>query len=141
MPIHNSDLKIAKSKLIENSLTLAIVKKGKLLFETKSPGIDGFLQAIKKHGKRLIASSVADKLVGVAAAALCAYSGMASVFATTISDQAIKVLEDNHILYEFENQVPHILNKARDDFCPLEKLIRNTMNPKEAYNKLKYACT
>ena len=131
------DLPLAKHRLKENNLTLSIVKGGKVLFETQSHGIIGLLQAIEKLGKELIESSVADKIVGRAAALLCAYSGVASVFAVTISEEGRRALEDNHVFYQFENRVPNILNYKRTDLCPFEKLTTGLTNLKEAYEKIK----
>jgi len=131
------DLTLAKLRLKEKNLTLSIVKGGKVLFETQSHGIIGLLQAIEKLGEKLVESSVADKIVGRAAALLCAYSGVASVFAVTISEEGRKVLEDNHVFYEFENRVSNILNYKRTDLCPFEKLTAALANTKEAYEKIK----
>ncbi|MFQ6080770.1 MAG: DUF1893 domain-containing protein [Candidatus Bathyarchaeia archaeon] len=132
------DLTLAKLRLKEKNLTLSIVKGGKVLFETRSHGIVGLLQAIEELGQELIESSVADKIVGRAAALLCAYSGVASVFAVTISEEGRRALEDNHIFYRFENRVPNILNDKRTDLCPFEKLTSGLTNPKEAYEKIKF---
>jgi len=137
MKVRNRDLKLAKLRLKERDLTLVIVKEGKVIFETKSQGVNGFLQAIEKFGKRLVASSVADKIVGAAAAMLCAYSEVSSVFAATISEEGIRVLEDNNIIYQFDNHVPNILNHDKTDICPFEKLAIGSRDPKEAYTKLK----
>jgi hypothetical protein len=131
------DLRLAKLKLKERDLTLVIVKRGKVIFETESHELHGFLQAIEKLGKGLIASSVADKIVGTAAAMLCVYSEVTTVFAATISEKGIKVLKDNDIFYQFENCVPNILNHDRTDICPFEKLTASSRDPKEAYVKLK----
>ncbi len=131
------DLTLAKRRLKEKNFTLSIVKGGTVLFETRSHGIIGFLQAIEKLGEELMESSVADKIVGRAAALLCAYSGVASVFAVTISEEGRKVLEDNHVFYQFENRVSNILNSKRTDLCPFEKLTAPLANPKEAYEKIK----
>jgi len=131
------DLTLAERRLKKRNLTLSIVKGSKVLFETQSHGIVGFLQAIEKLGKELMESSVADKIVGRAAALLCAYSGVASVFAVTISEEGRKVLEDHHVFYQFENRVPNILNSKRTDLCPFEKLTAAFANPKEAYEKIK----
>ena len=135
--MRDRDLELAKFRLKEKDLTLVIVKEGKVIFETKSQGVSGFLQAIEKFGKRLVASSVADIIVGAAAAMLCVYSEVASVFAVTVSEEGIRVLEDNNVFYRFENQVPNILNHDKTDICPLEKLAIGSRDPKEAYTKLK----
>jgi len=140
MNMKNQDLEFAKSKLIEEDLSLVIVKKGKVIFETKKQGISGFLQAIEKLDKNLVAASAADKIVGVAAALLCVYAGVVSVFALTISEGGMRVLEDNNIACQFERTVPNILNRDKKDVCPFEKLAMTAGNSEEAYVKLR-SCT
>lgn len=137
MKVRDRDLELAKSRLKDRDLTLVIVKEGKVIFETRSQGVGGFLQAIEKLGKRLVASAVADKIVGAATAMLCVYSEVSSVFAVTISEEGIRVLKDNDIIYQFENEVPNILNHDKTDICPFEKLVIGSRDPKEAYTKLK----
>ena len=133
----NNDLEHAQLRLINEDLSLVIVKKEKVIFETKESGIKGFLQAIEKLDKKLVQSSVADKIVGVAAAMLCVYAGVSSLFAMTISDRGIKVLKDNKIAYCFENQVANIMNRSKTDVCPFEKQAIISINSEEAYLKLK----
>ncbi len=82
-------------------------------------------------------SSIADRIVGRAAALLCVYSKAASVFAVTISGEAIQVLEDNKVFYRFQNHVPNILNYEGNDICPFEKLVIDLTKPEKAYKKLK----
>jgi len=137
MNMKNQDLELAKLKLIEENLSLVIVKKGKVIFETKKQGISGFLQAIEKLDKNLVAASAADKIVGVAAAMLCVYAGVASVFALTISEEGIRVLEDNNIAHLFEKKVSNILNRNKNDVCPFEKRAMDAGSSDEAYVKLK----
>jgi hypothetical protein len=137
MNVKNQDLEFAKLKLTKEDLSLVIVKKGKVIFETKKQGISGFLQAIEKLDKKLVAASAADKIVGVAAAMLCVYAGVASVFALTISEGGIRVLEDNSISCRFEKKVSNILNRGKSDVCPFEKLAMASGSPDEAYVKLK----
>jgi len=137
MNVENQDLELAKLKLIEEDLSLVIVKRGEVIFETKKQGITGFLQAIEKQDKNLVAASAADKIVGVAAAMLCVYAGITSVFALTISEEGIMVLEDNNITYLSEKKVPNILNRNKNDVCPFEKLAMASGSSEEAYVKLK----
>jgi len=137
MNVKNQDLELAKLKLIEENLSLVIVKKGKVIFETKKQGISGFLQAIEKLNKNLVAASAADKIVGVAAAMLCVYAGVASVFALTVSEGGLGVLEDNNIVCLFEMKVSNILNRSKNDVCPFEKVAMDSGSSEEAYVKLK----
>jgi hypothetical protein len=131
------DLEIARIRLKEGNLSLVIAKNGKIIFETRSHGLRGFLQAINLLDKELAESSVADRIMGRAAALLSVYSHISAVFAVTISKEGIKVLEDNNIPYQFESCVPKILNSKGDDMCPFEKLTITLTNPAKAYSKLK----
>lgn len=137
MDMKDQDLELAKLKLIADDLSLVIVKKGTVIFETKKQGINGFLQAIEKLNKTLVAASVADKIVGVAAAMLCVYAGVSSVFALTVSEGGLGVLEDNNISYRFEKKVSNILNRSKNDVCPFEKVAMDSGSSEEAYVKLK----
>ena len=132
-----SDLRYAKRELHQNDLNLAIVKKGKILFETRSPGIGGFLLAIENVGTKLVDSSAADRIVGRAAAFLCTYAEIASVFAVTMSAEGLEVLRKNEIRYEYKQLVPHILNSAQTAICPFEDLTSGLTDAEEAYLKLK----
>ncbi len=135
------DLEIAKMRLKKNDLNLVITKEGKVIFETRKPGIDGFLEAIDELNQNLVASSVADRIVGVAAAMLFAYSQVASVFALTISKGGVNVLESNGIKYHFEKKVANILNHNRTEMCPFERAAIASKNSSEAYIKLKALAT
>jgi len=139
--VKKQDLDFAKLKLLEKDLSLVIVKNGKVIFETNKQGINGFLQAIEELNSNLVGSSVADKIVGVAAAILCVYAGVVSVFALTISEEGINLLEDNNITYMFKKKVLNILNRDKNDVCPFEKIALNSRNPDDTYLKLKNLAT
>lgn len=131
------DLETARIRLKEGNLSLVIAKNGKIIFETRSHGLRGFLQAINLLDKELAESSIADRIMGRTAALLSVYSNVSAVFAVTISKEGIKMLEDNNIPYQFESCVPKILNSKGDDMCPFEKLTITLTNPAKAYSKLK----
>jgi len=133
------DLDIAKNLLKRNNDTLVIVKNGDVLLETNSSGIRGLIAAIEKIGEDMKRSAMADKLVGEAAAQLCAYSKVLEVFAVTLSKCGKDVLEKNHIRYEYENLVPHILNLNKTDLCPFEKIVTGSRGPEDAFRRLKKA--
>jgi hypothetical protein len=135
--MNDQDLELAKLKLIEEDFSLVVVKKGKVVFETKKQGVSGFLKAIEKMHQKLFDASVADKIVGVAAAMLCVYSGVSSVFALTVSEGGIMVLEENNIVCLFEKKVSSILNRDKTDVCPFEKTALASETSEEAYVKLK----
>lgn len=129
------DLELARLRLKEKYLALVVVKNGKVIFETESHGIKGFLQAIQLLGKELAGSSVADRIVGRAVALLCVYLQVSAVFAATMSIEGARTLEHDDIFYQFEKCVPAVLNQKGDDICPFEKLALTCATPEEAYRK------
>lgn len=134
-----NDLELAKQTLKHNKLSLVIVKNGAVIFETRMHGVAGFLQAIEKLGSLLHGASVADKIVGRAAAMLCLHSRVESVFALVMSEKAKALLESKGVHYEAKTLVSRVMGKDGRTDCPFERLVSEIDDPKEAYAKLK-AC-
>jgi hypothetical protein len=134
-----SDLQTAKKLLFQKNLTLVIVKDGKVLFETDSPRISGFIKAIDSISAELKGASVADRVVGKAVALLCVYSGIHDVYAEVLSRKAKIMLEQNGIAFEYKEIVDTVLNPDKTDMCPLEKVAENISNPKDSYAAFKAA--
>lgn len=65
-------------------------------------------------------SAVADKVVGKGAAALLVIGGATAVYANLISEPALQMLRDNNVNVQYGTLVPHILNRDRSGYCPLE---------------------
>ncbi len=131
------DLEKAKKHLNEKNLTLSIVKNNETIFETKSHGISGFLEAIGKLADSLNGASIADKIVGKAIALLCVYARVKAVYAVTLSKQAKSVFEQHSIYHKWENLAENTLDINKTASCPFEKLATKISNPKDAYLKLK----
>jgi len=136
-----ADLSLAKQRLSQKNLSLVIAKNGRVLFETESHGIIGLLKAIKQLQDNMACSSVADRIVGRAAALLLVYSSVVAVFGVTSSDGGIEILKNSHVFHEFERRVPCILDSKGVDVCPFERLVARFSHPKEAYKELKAYCT
>ncbi|MEM3627885.1 MAG: DUF1893 domain-containing protein [Candidatus Bathyarchaeia archaeon] len=135
--MENSDLEIAKRRLKRRGLTLSIVKSGKVIFETTSHGISGFLEAMEKFGEKLNGGSVADKVVGKAIALLCVDANVKAVYATILSEKAVKILQKYSIQHEWERLVEKILAPNKTEICPFEKLADKLKSPKGTYAKFK----
>lgn len=85
--------------------------------------------------------SVADLVVGKAAAMLFIKSGIKEVFAKTLSESGKKILENNGIYYEYETLTEKIINRAGTDVCPMEKAVKGTDDIEKAYLILKNKIT
>lgn len=131
------DIDIARRRLKENNLSLVIVKGGKVIFESRLHGLTGLIQAIDSLGEHLPSSSVADKIVGRAAALLLIYSHVSDVYATTISLDGLNLLIEGGIRVEYDNLVSRIMNRQGNDICPFEKISLTISSPEEAYITIK----
>jgi len=130
-----SDLDIAK-ELLSEKVNIAFVKKGKTIFCSDEEGVKGFLAAIKNLGEELQDSSIADKIAGRAVALLCMHVKIKSLYAKTMSESCIRVLQNSGIAFGFEKVVKNILNKDKTDMCPLEKLVSEISDPQIGFEKL-----
>src|ERR1700690_999390 len=102
------DLEITKKKLYSKQLTLAIVKNNKLLFETDSHRISGFIHAIDTLGTQLNGASVADRVAGTALALLCLYTGIREVYAEVLSKKAQTLFQENKVFCQWEQLVDNV---------------------------------
>ena len=76
--------------------------------------------------------SVADKVVGKAAAFLYVLLNVGTVYALTVSEQAEKVLKKYQIPLIYEQKVPAIHNRANTGLCPMEQATWGIDEPAEA---------
>ncbi|ADV44306.1 DUF1893 domain-containing protein [Bacteroides helcogenes] len=74
-------------------------------------------------------AAIADKIIGKGAAALMVLGGIEKVYADIISTPALALLCDAGIETSFAQEVPHIINRDKTGWCPLET----------ACSQLKYA--
>jgi len=130
------DLELAKKELEEKELTLAIAKEGEIIFTSTDKGIKPMYTAVLKLKEELRGSSVADRVIGRAAAILCKYAGIKELYTKLISDEAIKVLKDGDITFTYDESSPYIKNRDKTDMCPVEKLSQNVDNPEELIQKI-----
>lgn len=131
------DLGIAKEALSEGDLTLVVAKDGKILFKSKSHGVSDMLAMIDELGTQAEDASLADSVVGRAAALLCVYSRTAAVYGVRMSEGAASILKAKGIRHEFGTLVPKILNRARTDICPFDRAVLGLEDPSIALERLK----
>jgi hypothetical protein len=117
-----NDLDLAKRTLLAGDYALVIAKGGKLLFTSRETSIRPIYQAVQELGESLEGASIADKVIGKAAALFCILGRVKSVYAALISEIAIETLQAAGIELEFEESCPYILNRSRDGMCPIETL-------------------
>lgn len=117
----SGDMEKAKRRLHEKGLTIVVVKDFKLLFESKARGISNLLKALDILGDCMRGASIADKIVGKAAALLCISAKVRAVYAPTMSMDAKRILEKYGVDAEWDILVEKILDSLGKDICPLRE--------------------
>lgn len=130
------DVDLAKDLLEKDQLTLAIVKNGKVIFTSKEKGINPLFTAVRELKEELRGSSIADRVTGKAAAMLCVYAEIKELYTKVLSENAVEVLSDSSVVYEFEKSTPHIKNRDKTGMCPIETLSLKSNNIQELLSNI-----
>jgi hypothetical protein len=131
----NDDIKLAKKKLEEGGLACVVVRDGEILFTSRNRGISPLVEFNGISDDRG-GYSLADKVIGRAAAFLCIYSNIEFVYAVVISSPAMRILEKNGVPVTFNIEVTAIKNRTGDGLCPLEKLSAGVEDPGTMFDKV-----
>ena len=124
---------VAKKLLVGDKTCILV--KGDEIIESEERGIKPMM-ALISNATDLSGFSVADKIVGKAAAMLFVLAQIEEVYAEVISEKGIKILEEHSIPYSYLTKTDSIINRKGDDICPMEKTVMEIDNPKEAYEAL-----
>ncbi|NLJ74289.1 MAG: DUF1893 domain-containing protein [Firmicutes bacterium] len=130
------DLQIALDLFQEESLGLVIVKEGQVLYSGVEQRLLPLFKALEGLGERAWGSSVADKVIGRAAAMLLVCAEVKSCYSPLGSQGALEILQSNHIPAHFEEVVPQILDTSGLRTCPMERLVDGITDPAEGRLKL-----
>ncbi len=98
-----------------------VVRNGERIRTFGRRGVADLHELLHREPELLSGASVADKVVGKAAAALMAAGGVRELYADTVSEGALELLRRAGIKVSFGREVPRIVNRTRTDICPLEK--------------------
>ena len=83
-------------------------------------GVRDLYRLLKTEPDFLRGAFIADKVIGKGAAAVRGLGGVHEVFAQVISSPARELLERSGVKVAFLSEVPHIINRTRTGWCPLE---------------------
>ncbi|MBR6091573.1 MAG: DUF1893 domain-containing protein [Bacteroidales bacterium] len=128
-------LEKAKSILLSSASTIAVVSNGEV-FTSQERGVKPLLFLLKEKKEFLKGASVADKVIGKAAALLMVLGEIKEVHTLIISEPAIKVFEKHNIPCFYDKKVTRIVNRTGDGLCPMETLCLDVENPQEAFERI-----
>lgn len=116
-----SDIKKAVNELTEE-LTLVIVKDNKIVMTSSDRGIYPLYNTVETMGNDLNGSSLADKVIGKAAAMLAVSVGINDIYGRIMSQSAKDYIDRHGGNPSYENLVSGILNRTKDGSCPVEAM-------------------
>ncbi len=131
----SSDLAQAKSLLLDGEYTCVLCKGEETYTSTKR----GVMPLVKwlNSDIDLHEYSVADKVVGKAAAFLYSLLGVKEVYAPVMSESAIHTLAKYGINPTCDLPVKSIINRVGTGSCPMEQTVKSIEDPEEAFMAIK----
>jgi len=127
-----NDLQKAKGLLTENTCVLC---KEDRLYTSQKTGIAPMLDWLAE-GADLSGYSVADKIVGKAAALLFILAAVKDVYGEVMSEGGLAVLQSHGIPCSYGTLAPYIINRKGDGICPMEQTVQDIDDPESAYEAL-----
>lgn len=124
-----TNLEKAKNNLGEHKISIV---SSTLSLTSDLRGVMPIIDFINK-GYDLSGASVADLVVGKAAAMLFIKAGIKDVDTIIISKPALKVLEEHHITVKYEKLVDNIISRDKTGLCPFESLVLDVDDVSIAY--------
>ena len=88
----------------------------------KGRGVTDLYHLLQDDPGFLYEASIADKVMGKAAAALMALAKVKEVYADVVSRPALDLLSKTNMKIRYGTVVPYIINRTATGWCPLEIL-------------------
>ena len=126
-PIAESDLVAEMKARLKAGASVVVARNGVIVGEETGRGIGPLLKLFDE--RKLVDAIVVDKVIGRAAAAICAEGGAKKVFASLAGKGAAELLAAHEIAFAAEKTVDKILNHAKKDVCPMEKAVSGLDEP------------
>lgn len=126
-----NDINHAKYILEDRNVSVVFCR-GEQMIILDGKGIKPLLELMKKQ-IALSEYSVADKIVGKAAALLFIKMKVSSVYGSVMSEKARDIFLHYNIPFFYKTLTKEIINRRGDDICPMEKAVENVNDPEKAY--------
>lgn len=130
-------MRLKEARLALKGSARCVVYNDKGLFTSEERGIRPMILWLEEDPEFLRGASVADKIVGRAAAMIMIYAGVKEVYASVISNGAIEVLKEAGIAVTYSMTAIAISNRRGDGICPMERTVAPIHDPREAYEALR----
>ena len=128
-----TDIEIAINNL--NGHSICLCRSGRI-FTDDCRGISPMIRFIDEN-KDLCGYSVADVIVGKAAAILFVKAGISAVHGKVMSESGKAYLESHSIPCTYDILTKRIINRHGTDICPMEKTVAEIDDAETGYIALK----
>ncbi len=122
-------------KILESGNYTCVICKGDNVYTSVERGVAPVLSLIE-HKTDISGFSVADKVIGKAAAMLFSLAGVKEIFTDVISIPAKEYLEKQGITVSYNKLTEKIINRTGDGLCPMESLVMNINDEIEAFHAI-----
>ena len=118
--------------LQEQGVSCVIRRNGAIILE-EGIGVKPLMKYLREDRTFFRGASVADKVIGKAAAMLLAASGVGMVYGEVMSDAAADLLAAQGIPFSCGKRVEYIHNRT---MCPLEEAVQPIDDPQLAFERV-----
>ncbi len=116
-------LEQAKQKIQNEVCSVAAVTADGTVFTDSGSSVRPLFRLYTAHKAALRGASVADRIIGKAAASILCDADVKEVFAFLMSETGLALLQANGIAARYAELVPYIENRTGTDLCPMEKIV------------------
>ena len=116
-------LKQAIKTLDEQGCSVAVITQEGKTFTDNGTSVRPLYRIYLSHKDEMKGASVADKVIGRAAACILVSARVKEAFAYIVSRDALRLLQANGIDAEYSLLVDRIENRTKTNMCPMEKRI------------------
>lgn len=126
---------LAKYILYNENLNFVLVSQ-KGTIKSSARGIKPIYDNYLENKEYFFDSSVADRVIGKAAAILLVSSGVKEIYTDLISQSALDYFEERKIKVSYAEKTDTILNREKNDLCPMEKLSMDNPTSEELMKRV-----
>lgn len=130
-------MRLKEARLALKGKARCVVYNESGLHTSGERGVKPMILWLEENPEFLRGASVADKIVGRAAAMIMVHAGVKEVFASVMSNGAIDLFREYEIDFTYSMTALAISNRRGDGICPMERLIAPIKDPKTAYETLR----
>ncbi len=131
------DFDLAKDLITNGDYVCVVVKNDEIIYTSKARGIFPLYEAKEILKIDLNGASLADRIVGKAAAMIAVESGITSIHGQVMSENAIKYIQSHEIGYSYDKWTEYIKNRERTGMCPVETRAMTTDDYEELEIKVR----